>query len=58
VRPPRALVLPYPLGYPLGAANEPARQRRILTQLLHLCTAPAPTLADYVPQEPAERAAC
>jgi len=30
VRPPRALFVPFPLGYPLGEANNPALQTRIL----------------------------
>ena len=38
VRPPRALSVPYPLGYPLGGANEPALQRRVLRALLAQCT--------------------
>ena len=36
VRPPRALSLPYPLGYPLGVPREPELQRRILRALLAL----------------------
>jgi hypothetical protein len=36
VRPPRALALPYLLGYPLGAPREPELQRRILRALLAL----------------------
>jgi hypothetical protein len=54
VRPPRALALPYPLGYPLGAPDDPLLQRAILAQLLHLCTVAAPTLADYIPQQAAD----
>lgn len=30
VRPPRALFVPYPLGYPLGAPQESALQTRIM----------------------------
>ena len=30
VRPPRALFVPYPLGYPLGAPNDQALQTRIM----------------------------
>lgn len=37
-RPPRALSVPYPLGYPLGAPDDPALQRRVLRRLLDLCT--------------------
>jgi D-proline reductase (dithiol) PrdB len=36
VRPPRALSVPYPLGYPLGAARDPELQRRIVRALLAL----------------------
>ena len=35
---PRALEVPYPLGFPLGEANNPELQRRILWQLLALTT--------------------
>jgi hypothetical protein len=41
IRPPRALAVPHPLGYPLGAPDDPARQRAILRALLRLCTATA-----------------
>jgi hypothetical protein len=30
IRPPRALFVPYPLGYPLGIPGESALQRRIM----------------------------
>ena len=36
VRPPRALEVPYPLGYPFGRPNDPPLQRRILRALLRL----------------------
>ncbi len=36
VRPPRALEVPYPLGYPFGRPNDPSLQRRILRALLSL----------------------
>jgi hypothetical protein len=36
VRPPRALSVPFPLGYPLGAPDDPALQRRVLRALLAL----------------------
>lgn len=46
VRPPRALAVPYPLGYPLGAPDDLPRQRAILRALLGLCHATAvPALA-------------
>jgi hypothetical protein len=36
VQPPRALVVPYSLGYPLGAPDAPDVQTRILRALLRL----------------------
>jgi len=36
IRPPRALAVPYPLGYPLGEANNRELQTAILRQLLAL----------------------
>ncbi len=36
VRPPRALEVPYSLGFPLGRPNDPPLQRRILRALLRL----------------------
>ena len=36
IRPPRALAVPYPLGFPLGEANKPDLQTEVLRQLLAL----------------------
>ncbi len=36
VRPPRALSVPFPLGYPLGAPDDPELQRKLLRALLAL----------------------
>ena len=36
VRPPRALSVPWPLGFPLGAPDDAALQRRVLTGLFAL----------------------
>ena len=36
VRPPRALSVPWPLGFPLGAPNDVALQRKVLLALLAL----------------------
>ena len=36
LRPPRALEVPYALGFPLGEPNRPETQRRILKALLAL----------------------
>ena len=36
IRPPRALFVPYPMGYPLGAPQQPALQHRIIAAALSL----------------------
>jgi len=36
IRPPRALAVPYPLGFPLGEANNTELQTEVLRQLLAL----------------------
>lgn len=36
VRPPRALLVPFPFGYPLGAPNDPVLQRRVMEAALAL----------------------
>lgn len=36
VRPPRALAVPYPHGYPLGTPNDPQKQREIMLAALRL----------------------
>ena len=36
IRPPRALSVPYELGFPLGEANNPTLQTEVLRQLLAL----------------------
>ena len=38
ISPPRALAVPYPLGFPLGDAGAHELQRGILAALLLLCT--------------------
>ena len=50
VRPPRALWLPFPFGYPLGAPRNPEVQRRVLLQALGLVgeSGPPPILRDFV----------
>ena len=51
VRPPRALSVPYPLGYPLGAPRDPELQRAILRELLALTDrADEPLLAEFQPE--------
>lgn len=37
VGPPRAIAVPYPLGFPLGAPTDASLQTRILRQLLAAC---------------------
>jgi hypothetical protein len=36
VRPPRALVVPFPHGYPLDAPGEPARQHAVIESALEI----------------------
>lgn len=49
VRPPRALWVPYPHGFALGRANDPALQGRVLDAALALLeeVGPAPVLRDF-----------
>jgi hypothetical protein len=42
VRTPRALAVPYALGYPLGRPNDPELQTRILRAAFALLDAPGP----------------
>lgn len=53
IRPPRALWVPFELGRPLGAPNEPEFQTRVLLAALRLLEAPAgPVLADFPDEAP------
>jgi len=53
VRPPRALWVPFPLGRPFGAANEPEFQRKVLTAALDLLeTANEPVIVDFPEEAP------
>jgi hypothetical protein len=53
VRPPRALEVPYPLGYPLGAPHDAELQRRILRTLLALTARDdVPLLAPFESEGP------
>ncbi|MGH1488287.1 MAG: hypothetical protein ACRBK7_02655 [Acidimicrobiales bacterium] len=53
MKPPRALWVPFPLGRPLGAADDPAFQRRVLTEALSLLeTATEPTIVDFDDEAP------
>jgi hypothetical protein len=50
LRPPRALLVPFPLGYALGEPNDPALQMDVLRQTFALLDEPGPppVLRDYV----------
>ena len=49
VRPPRALFVPFPLGYPLGAPHDAELQRRVVTAALALLEekGPGPLLVNF-----------
>lgn len=48
VRPPRALLVPYPHGFPLGRPNDAELQRRILLRALELLSRPSgPVLEEW-----------
>lgn len=58
VRPPRALWVPFALGRPLGSADEPEFQKRVMRAAFALLkTATGPTIADYPVEAPAEASA-
>ena len=55
IRPPRALAVPFELGRPLGAPNEPAFQRRVLRDCLSLLERPSgPVLEDFPDAPPGD----
>ncbi len=57
IRPPRALAVPFELGRPLGAPNEPDFQRRVLLETLKLLERPSgPVLEDFPDAPPASDA--
>ena len=50
VRPPRALCVPFPHGYPLGAPDDPRLQHAVIESALRMLEDPAltpPALVDY-----------
>ncbi|MBI2851541.1 MAG: hypothetical protein HYX84_00335 [Chloroflexi bacterium] len=54
IKPPRALWVPFELGRPLGAPNDPAFQRKVLMAALKLLERPAgPVLEDFPEDAPA-----
>jgi hypothetical protein len=48
---PRALIVPYPLGYPLGRPDDPQIQTAVLSAALALLShpGPPPVLSDFRP---------
>ena len=53
IRPPRALWVPFMMGRPLGAPNEPEFQRRVLLAALQLFEEPSgPVLRDFPDEAP------
>jgi hypothetical protein len=58
IAPPRALWVPFDLGRPCGAPNEPAFQKRVVHQALSLLESPeGPVLEDFPDDEPQAAAA-
>ncbi len=53
VRPPRALSVPFPLGYPLGRPSDAPVQRRVLRELLRIVLADRVPLVAELPPEAA-----
>lgn len=52
VRPPRALLVPFPHGYPLARPDDPAAQRAVIEAALRLLEDPGlspPALVEYRP---------
>lgn len=48
VRPPRALALPFPHGYPLGNPHDPQLQQRVIVRALQLLNRDdVPVMEDY-----------
>ena len=51
IKPPRALAVPFELGRPLGAPNEPDFQRRVLHEALKLLERPSGPVLEEFPDE-------
>jgi hypothetical protein len=52
VRPPRALFVPFPHGYPMGKPQDPAEQHAVLAAALRILedrSLTPPVLVDYTP---------
>jgi hypothetical protein len=60
VRPPRALSVPFPLGYPLGKPSDAPVQRRVLRELLRIALSQGAAPIAELPPEAAgsQQAAC
>jgi hypothetical protein len=58
LRPPRALLVPYDLGYALGEPNDPALQMSVLRDTFALLdeAGPPPVLKEFVPMREATQA--
>lgn len=54
IKPPRALWVPFQMGHPLGAPDDPAFQKQVLLAVLGLLEAPGnpPVLVDFPEDEP------
>lgn len=49
IKPPRALFVPFPMGYPLGAPNDAALQHRVIAAAFELLARnDAPVLEEFV----------
>lgn len=51
VKPPRALFVPFPFGHPLGEANDPELQLRVIRAALALLEAPSGPVIEDFPDE-------
>lgn len=47
VRPPRALCVPFPLGFPLGKDHDPELQRKVILAALALLKEEPPVMRDF-----------
>ncbi len=55
VRPPRAIAVPFPLGYPLGQPDAPEAQKLVVRAMLRLCARDdVPVIEDLQPSAEAE----
>jgi D-proline reductase (dithiol) PrdB len=54
VNPPRTLLVPFPMGHPLGRPNDPALQHRVIRAALSLLASdePLPILCNFPSENP------